>query len=67
MTDGHTDMSGHVSPKRMYVAIFATLLVLTVVTIGAAFINLGSLNFPVALGIAIHMMRRLRSGSQRRR
>jgi cytochrome c oxidase subunit 4 len=37
----------------MYLAIFGTLMVLTGVTVGAAFINLGSLNFPVALAIAI--------------
>ena len=46
-------MSGHVSPKSTYYAIFAALMVLTVVTVAVAFINLGSLNFPVAIGIAI--------------
>ena len=46
-------MSGHVSPKSSYYAIFATLMVLTAVTVGVAFVNLGALNFPVAIGIAL--------------
>ena len=46
-------MSGHVSPKSIYYVIFGALMVLTAVTVAVAFINLGSLNFPVAIGIAI--------------
>jgi cytochrome c oxidase subunit 4 len=46
-------MSGHVSPKSVYYSIFGALMVLTAVTVGAAFVNLGLLNFPVALAIAI--------------
>ena len=46
-------MSGHVSPKGIYYAVFAALMVLTVVTVMVATINLGGLNFPLALGIAI--------------
>lgn len=46
-------MSGHIAAKTTYVAIFASLMVLTGVTVAVAFINLGALNFPVALGIAI--------------
>jgi len=46
-------MSGHVSPKSTYYAVFAALMVLTAITVGVAFIHLGALNFPVALGIAI--------------
>ena len=46
-------MSGHVSPKPLYYAIFAALMVLTGITVGVAFINLGNLNFPVAISIAI--------------
>jgi len=46
-------MAGHISPKSMYYGIFAALMVLTVVTVAVATINLGSLNFPVAIGIAI--------------
>jgi cytochrome c oxidase subunit 4 len=46
-------MSGHISPKSTYYAIFGALMVLTAVTVGVAFINLGALNFPVALAIAV--------------
>jgi len=46
-------MSGHVSPKSTYYAIFGTLMVLTGLTVGASMVNLGSLNFPVAISIAI--------------
>jgi cytochrome c oxidase subunit 4 len=46
-------MSGHVSPKGVYYAVFGALMVLTIVTVMVATINLGGLNFPVALGIAI--------------
>ena len=46
-------MSGHVSPKSTYYAIFSALMVLTAVTVGAAFVNMGSLNFPIAISIAI--------------
>src|SRR5215218_8079365 len=46
-------MSGHVSPKSMYYAIFGALLALTGITVAVAFINLGRLNFPVAISIAI--------------
>jgi cytochrome c oxidase subunit 4 len=46
-------MSGHISPKTTYYTIFGALMVLTAITVTIAFINLGALNFPVALGIAI--------------
>jgi len=46
-------MAGHISPKSTYYAIFGALMVLTAVTVAVAFINLGSFNFPVAIGIAI--------------
>jgi cytochrome c oxidase subunit 4 len=46
-------VAGHVSPKRVYYTIFGSLMVLTAITVGVAFINLGHLNFPIALGIAI--------------
>jgi len=44
--------SGHVSPIGLYVAIFLSLMVLTAVTVGAAFVNLGQFNFLVAMIIA---------------
>jgi cytochrome c oxidase subunit 4 len=46
-------MAGHISPKSTYYAIFGALMVLTAVTVAVAFVNLGSLNFPVAIAIAI--------------
>jgi cytochrome c oxidase subunit 4 len=46
-------MAGHVSPKSVYYTIFGTLMVMTAITVGVAFINLGVLNFPVALAIAV--------------
>ena len=46
-------MSAHVLPKSTYYAIFMALMVLTAITVAVAFINLGSMNFPVAIAIAI--------------
>jgi len=46
-------MSGHVSPKSMYYTIFGALMVFTALTVGVAYIDLGHLNFPVAIAIAI--------------
>ena len=45
-------MSDHVSPVSMYVTIFSALMVLTAVTVAAAFLNLGPFNFSVAMLIA---------------
>ena len=42
----------HVSSKGLYVTIFLTLIVLTVVTVVIARLDLGSMNTPVALAIA---------------
>ena len=44
---------GHISPLSLYIGIFVALMVLTAVTVFAAFVNLGRFNAPVALGIAI--------------
>jgi cytochrome c oxidase subunit 4 len=46
-------MSGHISPKSTYFTIFGALMVCTILTVFAAFVNLGDLNFPVALMIAV--------------
>lgn len=46
-------MSGHLSPKSTYYGIFGALMMFTAITVGVAFINLGALNFPVAIAIAI--------------
>ena len=45
--------AGHVSPISLYVTIFLALMVLTAVTVGAAFVNLGQFNFLVAMIIAV--------------
>jgi cytochrome c oxidase subunit IV len=45
-------MSGHVSPIKVYIGIFLTLMALTAITVFVAYINLGQLNKIVALGIA---------------
>ena len=46
-------MSGHVSPKSIYYTIFGSLMVLTAITVAVAFVDIGLLNFPVAISIAI--------------
>ena len=46
-------MSGHISPKGTYYAIFGLLMVLTAITVAVAFVPLGAWNFPVAISIAI--------------
>ena len=43
----------HIAPKSMYYTIFGILMVLTALTVFAAFNHLGVFNFPVAIGIAI--------------
>jgi len=42
----------HIASKGSYVGIFATLMVLTVVTVAVAFVNVGPFSAAVALGIA---------------
>jgi cytochrome c oxidase subunit IV len=44
--------SHHIVPQAIYYGIFATLLVLTGVTVGAAYVDLGRLNTVIALAIA---------------
>ena len=45
--------SVHVSPLSTYLSIFAALMVLSAITVAAAFVNLGSLNPVVAMAIAV--------------
>jgi cytochrome c oxidase subunit 4 len=45
-------MSDHVSPVSLYLTIFGALMVLTAVTVGAAYVDLGRLNFATAIAIA---------------
>jgi cytochrome c oxidase subunit 4 len=45
-------MTHHVVPLRVYFAVFAALIILTAVTIQVAYLDMGNLNTPAALGIA---------------
>lgn len=45
-------MAQHLVPHRIYYLVFATLVLLTLVTVDVAFFNFGLLNFPIALMIA---------------
>jgi cytochrome c oxidase subunit IV len=44
--------AGHISPVSLYITIFGALMVLTGVTVGAAYVDLGVFNFAVAMLIA---------------
>ena len=48
----HADL-GHerVTPLSVYLGIFGALMALTAITVGVAWVNLGSLNILVALGV----------------
>ena len=43
----------HISPNSMYFGVFAALMVLTALTVGVAFVDLGWANNIVALAIAV--------------
>jgi cytochrome c oxidase subunit IV len=49
----HEEYQEHVVPYTVYLAVFGALMVLTAVTVTVAFWPLGTLNFPVAISIAI--------------
>jgi cytochrome c oxidase subunit 4 len=49
-------MSQHIVPVRSYVLVFLSLLGLTALTVGVAFINLHSMNTVIALVIATAKM-----------
>jgi cytochrome c oxidase subunit 4 len=46
-------MSAHIAPKSLYYTIFLALLVLTGLTVGVTYVDLGEANLLVALGIAV--------------
>ena len=46
-------MPGHVVPKKLYLLVFAALILFTGLTTGVAFVNLGKWNTVVALAIAV--------------
>ena len=43
----------HISPISLYIKVFAALMVLTAVTVGVAYVDLGLLNVFVAITIAV--------------
>ncbi|MBK6426555.1 MAG: cytochrome C oxidase subunit IV family protein [Blastocatellia bacterium] len=45
--------TGHVVPTRVYLTVFAALMILLVITVIVAFQPLGAFNMPVAMGIAV--------------
>ena len=49
----HAAEVDHILPRSMYFGIFGILLVLTILTVAAAFVNLGFMNILVALAIAV--------------
>jgi cytochrome c oxidase subunit 4 len=49
----HDPMVHHIIPIRTYLLIFAVLVVLFILTVAVAFVDLGPLNFVVAITIAI--------------
>lgn len=49
----HTHGEPHVSSVGAYLGVFLALMVLTAITVGAAFIDLGALNNVVMLAIAV--------------
>lgn len=53
MSDHAAHGSGHISPVSLYITIFLALMVGTALTVGAAFVDLGMMNFPVAMLIAV--------------
>jgi cytochrome c oxidase subunit 4 len=46
-------MPGHIAHKKLYILVFAALIVFTGLTTSVAFINLGQWNTVVALAIAV--------------
>jgi len=49
----HAAEVDHILPRSLYFGIFGLLMVLTVITVAAAFVDLGNMNIVVAIGIAI--------------
>jgi cytochrome c oxidase subunit IV len=50
----HADLGhDHVTPLSVYFGIFGALMVLTAITVAVAWVDLGSLNILVALGVAV--------------
>jgi cytochrome c oxidase subunit 4 len=45
--------TAHIGSVRLYVSVFLALMVLTGLTVGVAYFDLGLLNTPVALAVAV--------------
>ena len=43
----------HIVPKSLLLKVFGALILLTIITVGAAYVPLGPLTVPVAIGIAV--------------
>ena len=48
----HSHVHGHITPLPIYLAVFATLMVLTVLTVVVAYFDFGAWTKVIALGIA---------------
>ena len=46
-------MAAHIVPRQLYYRVFAVLMMLTLITVGVAFVNLGALNTIIAITIAV--------------
>jgi cytochrome c oxidase subunit IV len=53
MSGGHIEHIEHHLPKNLYFVIFGALMVLTALTVGLAYVNLGQMNIVVALAVAV--------------
>lgn len=53
MSNHTSHATGHISPVSLYITIFLALMVGTALTVGAAYVDLGTFNFPVAMLIAV--------------
>ena len=50
----HADLGhDHITPLSVYFGIFGALMVLTAITVAVAWVDLGTLNIVVALGVAV--------------
>ena len=50
---GHDDGGHHIIPVKTYVGVIVWLMVLLIATLGAAAVDLGALNLPIAMLIAV--------------
>ncbi len=51
--DDHHDSIGHISPPFLLIGVFVVLIALTVLTVAVTFVDLGSANIWIALGVAV--------------